>query len=302
MEAEIALFLDHLQPTKSVHTLSAYRTDLNQLLEFLHERAITAWSEVVEDDLLAFLAFLHTRQYAGSTIARRTAAIKSFYEFLFLGDRVSANPALQIELPRVSRELPRTLTMAEVDELLELPLRQPTLEHLRDKAMLEMLYATGMRVSELVALNLEDASLEARTVRCAGTRVRVLSLNESACTALEEYLDIARNQLMRNIDTPSPALFLNHRGSRLTRQGFWLILKHYAEELGLAELTPHTLRHSFAAHMLSNGANLRDVQQMLGHASLSTTQIYAGIQQHHDAQNGHAAHAAMAAAETIDVE
>jgi integrase/recombinase XerD len=150
---------------------------------------------------------------------------------------------------------------------------------MRDKAMLELLYATGMRVSELVALDTGDVSLEQASVRCAGRggRERTLPIGESAVNSLEEYLDQARTQLAKGSDQSASALFLNHRGKRLTRQGFWLILKGYAEEVGLHELTPHTLRHSFAAHMLGGGAELREVQERLGHASLSTTQIYAHL-------------------------
>jgi integrase/recombinase XerD len=189
-----------------------------------------------------------------------------------------------------------------VDELLELPLRSSTPEGLRDKAMLELLYATGLRVSELVALNTPDLDLPNHMLRCPGkshrdskqSRERCLALSQAALTALEEYLDIARLQLLGPNDA-SEALFLNHRGKRLTRQGFWLILKGYAEELGLDNMTPHTLRHSFAAHMLNNGTPLRDVQEMLGHASLSTTQIYTHLAETTPGKrNGHPSHNAGA--------
>jgi integrase/recombinase XerD len=189
---------------------------------------------------------------------------------------VLGDPTEQIDSPKVDRYLPKSLSPGQVDELLELPLRDPTPERLRDKAMLELLYATGMRVSELVALNLRDLNMESESVRCVGKggRERILPISGSATTALEEYLDIARTQLARGSSQKTEALFLNHRGKRLTRQGFWLILKGYAESMGLGDLTPHTLRHSFAAHMLSGGADIRSVQALLGHASLSTTQIY----------------------------
>jgi integrase/recombinase XerD len=189
---------------------------------------------------------------------------------------IGSDPTEQIDAPRVDRTPPKSITAHEVDELLERALRSSTPEGLRDKAMLELLYATGMRVSELVALNQADLSLAEHTCRCVGKagRERILPLSETAITALEEYLDIARSQLARSAAEPSDALFLNHRGKRLTRQGFWLILKGYADAAGLHDLTPHMLRHSFAAHMLSSGAELREVQERLGHASLSTTQIY----------------------------
>jgi integrase/recombinase XerD len=276
MDEQIELFLRHLAERRGLatNTTAAYRTDLEQFGIFLSERNVATWLDVTHDDILAFLLFLRERRYANSTVARRTAAVKSFYAFLVAEHVISSDPTEQIDSPKVDRYLPKALSPAQVDDLLELPLREPTPERLRDKAMLELLYATGMRVSELVALNLRD--LDETSVRCIGKagRERVLPLAGSVQTAIEEYLDIARGQLARNTPQKTDALFLNHRGKRLTRQGFWLILKNYAEELGLNDLTPHTLRHSFAAHMVANGTDLRAVQALLGHASLSTTQIY----------------------------
>lgn len=278
MDEQVSLFLRHLAEKRGLagNTVAAYRTDLEQFIGFLGDRGLGDWVAVSHDDLLAFLLFLRERHYANSTVARRTAAIKSFYTFLTETGVVATDPTEQIDSPKVDRYLPRALTPAEVDDLLELPLREPTPEHLRDKAMLELLYATGMRVSELVALNTRDLNLEAECVRCVGkaSRERILPVSGSAVTALEEYLDIARPQLSRGAAVKVEALFLNHRGKRLTRQGFWLILKGYAEALGFTDLTPHTLRHSFAAHMINGGADIRSVQALLGHASLSTTQIY----------------------------
>jgi integrase/recombinase XerD len=262
----------------SINTTAAYRTDLEQFSSFLTERGHTGWNSVTRDDMLAFLIFLKERRYANSTVARRTAAVKSFFAYLLSDNSITTDPSEQIDSPKVDRFLPRSLSIAQVDELLELPLRTRSAEGSRDKAMLELLYATGMRVSELVALETGDLELGAATVRCAGKagRERTLPVNATTITSLEEYLDVGRAQLLRGADA-TEALFLNHRGKRLTRQGFLLILKCYAEELGLPELTPHTLRHSFAAHMLNGGAALRDVQERLGHASLSTTQIYAHL-------------------------
>lgn len=288
MEEQISTFLQHLAEKRglSVNTAAAYRTDLEQFIIFLRERGINDWSAVSHDDMLAFLLFLRERRYANSTVARRTAAVKSFYAYLNSNGLVQSDPTERIDSPKVDRYLPKSLTPAQVDELLELPLRNPTPERLRDKAMIELLYATGMRVSELVALNERDLDVEEETVHCVGKggRERMLPLSPSALTALEEYQDIARGQLARGAAQKPESLFLNHRGKRLTRQGFWLILKGYAEELGIDDLTPHTLRHSFASHMLNNGADIRSVQALLGHASISTTQIYQQM-----AQNGHTA-------------
>jgi integrase/recombinase XerD len=278
MDDQITLFLNHLAQKRglSANTVAAYQTDLGQFVSFLRERQIDTFQSVTQDDLLAFLFFLRERQYTNSTVARRTAAVKSFYAFLTSQGHVSSDPTEQVSSPKVDRYQPHSLTPNQVDALLELPLFERTPERMRDKAMLEVLYATGVRVSELVAFNLGDVTLENQSVRCVGKagRERQLPLTPSALTSLEEYLDNARSQLARGMNQPGDALFLNHRGKRLTRQGFWLILKGYAEALGLDDLTPHTLRHSFAAHMLNEGADLRTVQTMLGHASLSTTQIY----------------------------
>jgi integrase/recombinase XerD len=283
MDEQVEVFLRHLAEKRglSVNTTAAYRTDLEQFCAFLRERGMEDWQAVTHDDMLAFLLFLRERRYANSTVARRTAAVKSFYAFLTEEGLVPSDPTEQIDSPKVDRYLPKALSPHQVDDLLELPLREPTPERLRDKAMLELLYGTGMRVSELVALNLRDLNMEAECVRCVGKggRERILPISGSAITGLEEYLDIARPQLARGNAQKIDALFLNHRGKRLTRQGFWLILKGYAEELGLDDLTPHTLRHSFAAHMISSGADIRSVQALLGHASLSTTQIYAQLNQ-----------------------
>ncbi len=279
MNEQVEAFLRHLIDRRGLaaNTTAAYRTDLEQFGIFLRERSVGSWLDVTHDDILAFLLFLRERRYANSTVARRTAAVKSFYAFLAAEHLIPSDPTEQIDSPKVDRYLPKSLSPEQVDDLLELPLREPTPERLRDKAMLELLYATGVRVSELVALNLEDVTES--SVRCIGKagRERTLPLVGSVQTAIEEYLDIARNQLARNNPQKIDALFLNHRGKRLTRQGFWLILKNYAEELGLSDLTPHTLRHSFAAHMVANGADLRAVQVLLGHASLATTQIYSQL-------------------------
>lgn len=286
MQEQVEQFLAHVMRERGLteNTTAAYRTDLEQFGGFLAARGVVDWDGVVQDDIQAFLIFLRQRRYANSTVARRTAAVKAFCAYLATSGAIADNPAQKVGSPRVERCPPRSISPHQVDELLELPLRAATPEGLRDKAMLELLYATGMRVSELVALDLRDADLDAGSVWCLGkgARRRTLPLSDTALTSLEEYLDIARPQLARASTDETSALFLNHRGKRLTRQGFWLILKTYASELGLGDLTPHTMRHSFAAHKLSNGADLREVQELLGHASLSTTQIY----MHHMVGNG----------------
>jgi len=277
MRTELDQFFDYLTHERhvSANTASAYRTDLEQFREFTHERGHTVWSELGRDDILAFLLFLKEKRYAPSTLARRTAAVRAFCEYLLQKKVIATDPTTDLDTPRVNRTPPKSLTVVQVDELLELPLRHSGPESFRDKAMLELLYATGMRVSELVSLNVDDVHLDDECVRCNGrSHERRLPINQSTATAVEEYMDVARSQLARGSRQPDSALFLNHRGQRLTRQGFWLILKGYAGKLDTNDLTPHTLRHSFAKHMLANGADLRSVQQLLGHASISTTQIY----------------------------
>ncbi|RRR68331.1 MAG: tyrosine recombinase [Candidatus Viridilinea halotolerans] len=282
MQVYVEQFLEYLASERglSANTTSAYRTDLDQLCAHMREQGLAEWPDVAYEHVLSFLLFLRTRSYANSTLARRTAALKSFFGYLTEQGLISSDPSTQIDSPKVDRLPPKALSLHQVDTLLELPLRTSSPESLRDKAMLELIYATGMRVSELVTLDMDDLELDAATVRCAGRggRERTLPVSSTSVTALEEYIYIGRPQLARSSSEVSPALFLNHRGKRLTRQGFWLILKGYAAEVGLQELTPHTLRHSFADHMLKNGAELREVQARLGHASLSTTQIYSQMQ------------------------
>ena len=261
----------------TVNTTSAYRTDLVQYMKFIQGRGTATALDADREDVMAFMIYLRERKYSNATVARRTAAVKSFYAFLFSIRAVSIDPTTTIESPRVEREVPKSLTPVQVDELMELPLRSRTPDRMRDRAMFEVLYATGMRVSELVGLNIGDVDLTKKMVHCVGKaqKVRMIPLSESAVTAVEEYRDNARSQLVKDGEGDADTLFVNHRGGRLTRQGFWLILKQYADELGVSDLNPHMLRHSFAAHMITSGVDLRRVQTLLGQASLSTTQIYA---------------------------
>lgn len=281
MHDQVEQFLAFMTSDRGMsnNTTAAYRTDLDQLQKFLSEYQVAEWNAVTHEQMLAFMFFLRERQYATATVARRTAAVKSFFGYLLAQGQIGHDPTEQIDSPRVERIPPKAVSPHQIDELLEMPLRTSSPEGMRDKAMLELLYATGLRVSELVALDCADLLLEAASLRCVGKsgRERILPISATAVTALEEYLDAARTQLARNSPEATDALFLNHRGKRLTRQGFWLILKGYADAVGLHELTPHMLRHSFAAHMLGSGAELREVQERLGHASLSTTQIYTQV-------------------------
>jgi integrase/recombinase XerD len=267
----------------SLNTISAYRNDLSQFIAYLGDEAtgeppceVERWEELTDNHLTTYLLHLREREYASSTVARKTAAIKSFCHYLLSEGRMVADPAARMASPKVDKYVPRAISATEVARLLEQPAKSASAdrpEAIRDRAMLETLYSTGMRVSELVALNLIDLDLSAATVRCAGrsSRERTVPLRESAVRWLNRYLNEARPSIALGDDE---ALFLNHRGSRLTRQGFWLILKSYAQQAEIGDITPHTLRHTFATHALRHGANLREVQQMLGHVSISTTQVY----------------------------
>jgi integrase/recombinase XerD len=274
---DVEAFLDYLEVERkfSNHTLAAYHTDLEQFHTFLKgERAFHGWDRVKREDILAFILLMKEKKYASSTITRRISAIRSFFSYLQREGKIKSDPSEEVELPKVARKLPRVLTVEEMDELLELPGRSDTPIALRDRAMLELAYASGMRVSELVALKMADLSIATGEIRCIGkgNRERVIPLSATAVQAIQEYLDLGRPHLARTAQ--QDYLFLNRRGRPMTRQGFWLMLKRYAEEIGLYDITPHTLRHTFATHALQRKVNLRAVQEVLGHASIATTQVY----------------------------
>lgn len=272
-------FLSQLQASKdsSQNTVSAYRNDLSQLATHLRDsQGVTSWRDVTQDHIVNYLLHLKERGYQGSTIARKTAAAKSFFHYLVAAGERQNDPTALLTAPRVEKSAPRAMTPEEVRLLLAQPRAhgRSTPEALRDHAMLETLYSTGVRVSELVALDLDGLEFKSGRIRCMGKggRERVLPLKSSAVAAIDAYLRDARDEL--NGAGDSQALFLNHRGKRLTRQGFWLIMKSYARAAGIADITPHTLRHSFATHELRQGAELRSIQHLLGHVSISTTQVY----------------------------
>jgi len=281
MDDCIAQFLNFLAVEKNAsnNTIAAYRNDLTQLEGYVANGTSegTGWGKVTGEKVVEFVGDLRERSYKEATVARKIAAVKSFFGFLSAEGLVNQDPTEQLKSPQVGKSLPRALSTREVDELLEQPGRRNTPEARRDKAMLELLYATGLRVTELVSLDISDIALESDpiTVRCVGKgdRERVLPLHQRPVDELRQYIFHVRPRLVRN--RRETALFVNRRGERLTRQGFWLILKNYAREAKLDKaITPHTLRHTYATHMLSGGMPLRNVQDALGHASISTTQIY----------------------------
>lgn len=282
MDDPIAQFLNFLAVEKNAsnNTIAAYRNDLAQFMKFITGGGPATSSTIANvngDTLVRYVEDLRNAAYKDATVARKVAAVKSFFGFLSAEAVINADPTEQLKSPQVGKSLPRALSVREVDELLEQPGRRSTPEARRDKAMLELLYATGLRVTELVSLDVADIALESDpvTVRCVGKgeRERVLPLYQRPVDELRQYIFHVRPRLVRN--RREPALFVNRRGERLTRQGFWLILKNYAHEAKLDKaITPHTLRHTYATHMLSGGMPLRNVQDALGHASISTTQIY----------------------------
>ena len=277
MWEQIEAFLTYLTTEKdcSENTTSAYRNDLTQFVDAISGR-VDAWQEVDTPVLTAYVDHLQEQKYASSTVARKVAAVKSFFHYMLDTGRLQDDPTATLDSPRVQKRLPKILSSEEVDRLLNKPVQMTDPKALRDKAFLELLYATGMRVSELVALDVDDVQLKAQQVHCVNraNRQRTLPLSERATKALRLYLERGRDVLLR--DRHENALFLNHRGKRLTRQGLWLIIKGHVQEAGLdTNVTPHTLRHSFATHLLDNGKDLREVQKLLGHANISTTQIYA---------------------------
>ncbi len=289
MRDDIRSFLSYLTVEKgfSQNTVDAYGNDLNQLAEFAEEEAakrgvMPSWAGFSRQDMLNYMLNLKERGYAVTTQVRKIAADKSFFAFMVDEGKIKQKPTENISSPRVGKPLPDAISLSQVRQLLDQPARLSKPEAKRDRAMLELLYASGMRVSELVSLNLGDVSIGEENVRCfgKGRKERIVPIYRQAAQVVAEYITEVRPHLVR--DDAQRALFLNRRGERLTRQGLWQILKEYAKKAGLGKtITPHTLRHSFATHMLSGGADLRSVQEMLGHANISTTQIYTHLTSEH---------------------
>lgn len=289
MRQDINTFLNYLIVEKgfSKNTVDAYHNDLCQLQEFAEtevaKRSISlSWVDFNRQDMLSYMLNLKDRGYAATTVARKVAATKSFFNFLILEEKIKENPTKHITSPKVGKSLPDAISISQVRQLLLQPDEKEKPEARRDRAMLELLYASGIRVSELVSLNLNDVSTSECYVRCLGkgNKERIVPVYPQAAHIVEEYVRDVRPKLVRNDE--EKALFLNQRGDRLTRQGLWQILKAYAKSAGLGtKVTPHTLRHSFATHMLSGGADLRSVQELLGHANISTTQIYTHLTSEH---------------------
>ncbi|HIZ94971.1 site-specific tyrosine recombinase XerD [Flavonifractor sp. An112] len=259
----------------SPNTLSSYLRDVRQYLDWLGEEGISP-TQALHADVEAYTRSMTARGKSAATVTRSQASLKSFYSWMMEIGQIGENPARGLSQTKVERKLPHILTSREVELFLEQP--DPSdAKGCRDKAMLELLYATGIRVSELIGLNLDNINLSAGFIRCANRgKERIIPLYQAAVRALQNYLDRVRPQMVEHPD--EKALFVNMSGERMSRQGFWKIIKHYQEKAGIQkDITPHTLRHSFAAHLLENGADLHSIQEMLGHADISSTQIYTQV-------------------------
>lgn len=277
MEKYITAFMDYLNFEKglSSNTQAAYRRDLEKFVQFLAMKEYsTDPHQITKQQILSFLSWQLDHEASHATVARSLSSLKTFYKFMILEEYADSNPAQDLETPKVKRKLPAVLSIEEVDKLMQQP--NVTLPlGLRDRAMLELMYGTGIRVSEMLGLQIEDVNSTAGFLRCfgKGRKERIIPVNQTSLDWIQRYLARARNSLLRN--QGGRTLFLNAHGRPMSRQGFFKILAHYVEKAELKpEVTPHTLRHSFATHLLENGADLRAVQEMLGHADISTTQIY----------------------------
>jgi integrase/recombinase XerD len=279
MEGYVDQFINYLAVDRGLakNTLESYGRDLRQFQTYLQNGKFEDIKDSSRTTIVDYLNSLKSQGKAVSTISRNIAALKSFYQYLVKENYLEHDPAEKLETPKLEKKLPKILSIAEVEELLKQPNVRLSVG-LRDKGMLELLYATGIRVSEIIALNISDVNLDMGYVKCygKGSKERIVPLGSIAVKSVHEYINKGRSKIVRTYE--EPALFLNHHGNRLTRQGFWKIIKKYASQANIVkEITPHTLRHSFATHLLENGADLRSVQEMLGHADISTTQIYTQV-------------------------
>mgnify|MGYP001008434122 CR=1 FL=1 len=279
-DSQLNDFLTFLRVERGLaeNTVHSYRYDLDQYASFLKSKGLT-FPEATESIIFSFLNYQRQQNRGARTRSRKLAAIRGLYRFLLQEGQIAADPTENMTSPKLEKNLPRVLSVQDIDLLLSQP-NTGTVIGLRDKAMLELLYASGMRVSEMLGLDTEHLNLDLGFVRCfgKGSRERVIPIGEVACRCIKEYLSHSWLKLRKK--SFERAVFLNNHGRRLTRQGFWKILKGYAGRAGIKkEITPHVLRHSFATHLLENGADLRAVQEMLGHADISTTQIYTHLSQ-----------------------
>ena len=278
MERQLKYFFDFLENDKKLsdNTLQSYKRDLKQFKRYIEACEIN-YNHVKEEDIKDYIKELQEEGKKASSISRCIASIRSFYQFVLKRKKIKVDPTANIQSPKIEKRVPSVLTSKEVELLLDQP-KDVDLKGTRDKAMLEFAYATGMRVTEIISLNIDDVNLEEGYVTCkTGNKQRTIPLGTMSLNALKEYVEDARDVLIKNDD--EKALFVNVNGGRLTRQGFWKIIKYYKEQAHITkDITPHVLRHSFATHLLQNGADLKAIQTMLGHSDISSTQVYMQFQ------------------------
>ena len=278
MEKQLKQFFDFLENGKKLsnNTLQSYKRDLTQFEAYLKDNKLN-YNKLKTEDIRDYIQYLHENGKKASTISRGLASIRSFYQYEVKNRKIKEDPTEGIQSPKIEKRVPSVLTSKEVELLLEQP-KNVDLKGTRDKAMLEFAYATGMRVTEIISLDLDDVNLDEGYVVCkTGEKQRTIPLGKLSLKALKDYIDNAREFLIR--DENETALFVNINGRRLTRQGFWKIIKYYKEQAHITkDITPHVLRHSFATHLLQNGADLKAIQSMLGHSDISSTQVYMQFQ------------------------
>ncbi len=282
MEYVVREFISYLHNEKkmSENTELSYKRDLTKLCAFLNEQGINDFAKVTATNLNSYVLYMEKKQFKPATISRNIASIKAFYMFLYKEKRIDEDVSDKLKAPKIEKKAPEIMTMKEVAQLLEQPSGDSSKE-IRDKAMLELLYATGIRVSELISLKLSEVNMQMGFIQCKDAgKERVIPFGNKARNALIKYLENSRSEMVADAD--NDILFVNCSGQPMSRQGFWKLIKFYAKKAGIAaDITPHTLRHSFAAHLVENGADLKSVQEMLGHSDISTTQIYVSLNRNH---------------------
>lgn len=282
MEKEISAFIAYLHNVKNTsgNTEMSYKRDLEKVLHFMASRGIQEVKDVTAQDLMDYVKYLEENKFAAATVSRNIASLKAFYHYMVQEGLVEEDISDKLKAPKIEKKAPEIMTPDEVVRLLDQPSGDSPKE-IRDKAMLELLYATGIRVTELITLSLSDVNMQMNFILCRDrNKERIIPFGAAAKAAMERYLNGTREEMLEN--KKSDVLFANCSGQPMSRQGFWKLIKHYAKKADIqADITPHTLRHSFAAHLVENGADLRSVQEMLGHSDISTTQIYANLNHNH---------------------
>ena len=281
MDSLMSDFVSFLQYDKKVsdNTLQSYSRDIKQFSDYIDNNGMGVCS-ITKSDIMSYVDYMQNLGKAASSVSRSLASLRALYNYLLLKGKVGLNPANKLKMPKTEKKLPQILTLNEVDTLLNQPDTSSS-KGLRDKAMLELMYATGLKVSELIALNITDADIDFGYLKCINDNdVRIVPLGKAARRALKEYISLCRDGMLS--DPSETAMFVNCSGTRMTRQGFWKIIKSYTQSAGIKkDITPHTLRHSLAAHLLENGADLASIQEMLGHKDIASTQVYTKLMKNH---------------------